>query len=551
MIIPLERNLLPLTMNFGLPSLDTFELLKVSPKMPQLHTDVSKNGMFQDCTTSDDLYQFIISVLRQTHADPDLCVLPLIEFELLGGYLKVLSSYLHKNFDYKKSRRQGSLCYAVAVNDLLARLHINCMTDPMLKSKALSRIAHQALLNVDDLTQFPLLRFMRFHASSHPLMSDYFNHRLPKGFEFFVWSEPVMELLLHLDIRYQAGIPLILEGETGDGKTELIKFWCALRKYRLFQRTIHGGFNSERVTSTVLDIVQQSIDHYRINREKTVILLDKMNASPAIDLLKEAVCDCRLNGQTLREGGHQVFTMIGCINPYRKRSELEIKRTRHLGLQVLSQEVKQDQNLADLIYRVHKLPPSLELLKLVFPSMSVNLLRTVIRKILMNSKGMLKCSTDSISCETLVLFTTEIHLWMQGNPKSDYKFVSFRNVEHTATIFKFFRDKIRPALLNAGETDNSERDCAVVAVSVSYIAKLGTAREDLYKDMLEEHGGRVCLTLQKLHQNTTTSIDSYQNTPYLCSQLSSERKYFYATNWHFSWNTNLYNWPPRWFKDSF
>ena len=50
-----------------------------------------------------------------------------------------------------------------------------------------------------------------------------------------------MLTMLAIYFRVKAGIPLILSGETGCGKTSLIQYLCDFLGIELFKKDIHGG----------------------------------------------------------------------------------------------------------------------------------------------------------------------------------------------------------------------------------------------------------------------------------------------------------------------
>eukprot|EP01060_Flectonema_neradi_P029457 TRINITY_DN4082_c0_g1_i1.p1 TRINITY_DN4082_c0_g1~~TRINITY_DN4082_c0_g1_i1.p1 ORF type:complete len:1550 (+),score=246.50 TRINITY_DN4082_c0_g1_i1:43-4692(+) len=170
--------------------------------------------------------------------------------------------------------------------------------------------------------------------SGHDLVEAYRCQAKPPNFPNFKWSKELVELMLQLDISYHCRLPIILEGETGCGKTFLVKCWCDLRKCSLKIITIHGGYDMHRIERTVKEVTALAFQKWQHNKTRTVVLLDEMNTTPAVDLLKELVCDFRLHGETLAVGGlFEYVTFVGAINPDRKRTQKELERYRHQGLQ--------------------------------------------------------------------------------------------------------------------------------------------------------------------------------------------------------------------------
>ncbi len=51
--------------------------------------------------------------------------------------------------------------------------------------------------------------------------------------------------MLAIYFRVKSGIPLIVSGETGCGKTSLIQYLCDFLGIQLFKKDIHGGVTSK------------------------------------------------------------------------------------------------------------------------------------------------------------------------------------------------------------------------------------------------------------------------------------------------------------------
>eukprot|EP00659_Diplonema_papillatum_P006999 gene6999-10793_t len=203
----------------------------------------------------------------------------------------------------------------------------------------------------DDASLYHLLCNLR---PSDPIVTSYLSRRVPPTCSGFMWTRELVEVMLELDLWFAERTPVILEGETGSGKTFLVNCWCALRSHRLRAITIHGGYDMDRISREMRTLLDDAFRYYTETRKRTVIFLDEMNTSPAVDLLKELVCEFRINGETLAHRGDQGFvTFVGAINPDRKRSAKELERYRHQGLQVLSGN---GTNLAEKVYRVHGQP---------------------------------------------------------------------------------------------------------------------------------------------------------------------------------------------------
>ena len=63
------------------------------------------------------------------------------------------------------------------------------------------------------------------------------------------------------------------------------------------------------------------MDNQKIGLD-TVLFFDEANTSDAIELIKEIMCDRRLNGESIRED----IKFIAACNPYKRYSDLHIRQ---------------------------------------------------------------------------------------------------------------------------------------------------------------------------------------------------------------------------------
>lgn len=81
---------------------------------------------------------------------------------------------------------------------------------------------------------------------------------------------------------------------------------------------VHGGTTAQDIVSKVREAEAQAI----INKEEygdrmyTVLFFDEANSSEAIGLIKEIICDRRMEGETLTLCEN--LKIVAACNPYRK-----------------------------------------------------------------------------------------------------------------------------------------------------------------------------------------------------------------------------------------
>ena len=357
-------------------------------------------------------------------------------------------------------------------NDLMRRLGTMPMTQWATLSAFYrtngSRAAEPNIIKritkVNNTQTYPFLNL------DNSIIDEYRNRSTPIGYESFTWTRELADLMVQLDTWYTARIPIILEGETGCGKTYLVKCWCALRNLSLEVITIHGGYDMFRIKEMLLKVIEKAHNRYRstkdkTKRKKTLIFLDEMNTTSAVDLLKEAICDFRVDGKSLATNGlFENVTFIGAINPDRKRTNKELERYRHQGLQVLSGN---STNLADKVYRVHSLPETLKQYCIKFPDMDQEIMCQSIEEAI---------ESENIVNYYFVDLVKVAHSYIKYSDDSDYRFVSFRDVARVISVYKLFMGSLCAEL---GMTSDS---ASMVAIHVVYVSKLNN-RSGLYSKL--------------------------------------------------------------------
>ena len=126
-------------------------------------------------------------------------------------------------------------------------------------------------------------------------------------------------------------------GETGCGKTRLIRYMCNLKAFGSGRTTmlmmkvifnhiiiivftglfhqVHGGITEQDIKCKVEEARKLARENKKAHPPvDTVLFFDEANTTEAIGLIKEIMCDRRLNGEPLPEN----IKFIAACNPYRK-----------------------------------------------------------------------------------------------------------------------------------------------------------------------------------------------------------------------------------------
>ena len=157
--------------------------------------------------------------------------------------------------------------------------------------------------------------------------------------------------MLAIFIRLRVGIPVILMGECGCGKTSLLNYLCQWLGVSLMILDVHGG-------TTPLDILQifeKAKRRRDLTKKPQYVFLDEVNACNHMGLICEVITKRSLYGVDI----HNDIHILAALNPYRRRPH----RGNTFGLVYkqkkggVSPVMKDD--MANLVYRVTPIPVAL------------------------------------------------------------------------------------------------------------------------------------------------------------------------------------------------
>ncbi|XP_078674105.1 E3 ubiquitin-protein ligase rnf213-alpha-like isoform X2 [Branchiostoma floridae x Branchiostoma belcheri] len=359
----------------------------------------------------------------------------------------------------------------------------------------------------DDLTRFEKIQKLCFVMGIHDVFYD---------------PDPSYELttdnvkkILAIQMRFRCNIPVIIMGETGCGKTRLIRFMCDLqaghvkgKKHpeNMIIMKVHGGVRAEDIIRKV-ERAQQTA---RVNRDRhnidTVLFFDEANTTEAIGLIKEIMCDGTIAGQPLnRQDG--CLKIVAAINPYRRHTDDMIRRLEEAGLgyHIKATETKDRFGhipLRQLVYRVQPLPPSMLPLVWDFGQLSSDveekyIVQMVNRCIKDNN---LPATGNTPKVVSAVLAASQRYM---RSKKDECSFVSLRDAERTLTVLCWFYQmsgKLRELMPDTGRSTRSNAQISdftralVLAIGVCYHSRLETRKQ--YRRYVAQHFTDTCLLPQ-------------------------------------------------------
>eukprot|EP00833_Pecoramyces_ruminatium_P011449 jgi/Orpsp1_1/1185481/evm.model.c7180000093977.2 len=242
-------------------------------------------------------------------------------------------------------------------------------------------------------------------------------------------SDNFIKLIL-IYLRIRANIPVILLGETGSGKTALIRIMAKLKDITMHILNIHAGIEDN-------DIIQflREKDLFEGNNKEKVndnnevwVFLDEINTCNSLGLISEIMLKHSCNGEKIKSN----IRFLAASNPYRlDTSEKEI-----IGLY--------DEKLyksRKLVYNVHPLPHSL--LNFIFdfgsPSSEdikkyiLNMISEILQEVIKEKNILNKI----LPIAEKLLFDS--HEYIKNN--YDVSSVSLREIRRVGILYKWFSEK--------------------------------------------------------------------------------------------------------------
>lgn len=268
--------------------------------------------------------------------------------------------------------------------------------------------------------------------------------------------------ILAIHMRFRCGIPVIIMGETGCGKTRLIKFLCELRRSGVATENmklvkVHGGTSSDMIYTKVREaesIACSNKDDYGFD---SVLFFDEANTTEAISSIKEVLCDKTVEGESMMPNtGLQI---IAACNPYRKHTEVMIKRLESAGLGYRVRAEETDEKLGSiplrqLVYRVQALPPSMIPLVWDFGQLNDHTEKMYIQQIVQRVVENHSFPEEYMEIITDVLAASQKYMRTRNDECS---FVSLRDVERCMHVFAWFYQNNEMLLSELARYESNQR----------------------------------------------------------------------------------------------
>lgn len=298
--------------------------------------------------------------------------------------------------------------------------------------------------------------------------------------------------ILAFHMKIKCNIPVVLIGETGCGKTTLVKYYSQLIippdinpvPKNLLTVRVNGG-------TTRLDIEQKMNEAFKLAKENvqknldTIVFFDEANTTEAIHYIKEIICDDSLNGIQSNCKGFRIRVVAAC-NPYKKHNREMIEKLKNSGLGFYIDESDDKYgrlSMRYLVYRVQPLPHGLIPYVWDFGQLSCEVENKYISQL---TKKHLKFPKEFLCTINDCLAESQTFI---REHNSECRFISLRDVERFIKVINWFNSIAKDILfklMDEKQKDNKQALCSnirllILSLAVCYYCSLNEKREKYLK----------------------------------------------------------------------
>ena len=160
--------------------------------------------------------------------------------------------------------------------------------------------------------------------------------------EYALTPDNILKMVLIIQ-RIRAGIPVIVMGETGCGKTSLVRYLAKTCGVPFHVFNFHAGISEEQLVRFV-----HKMENEAESAKQVWVFLDEINTCDYLGTINEMMCHRSIKGKPLLSN----VVFIAACNPYRLRPTGQITTAGLCGKTNTDEYSK-------LVYRVHPLPETM------------------------------------------------------------------------------------------------------------------------------------------------------------------------------------------------
>ena len=164
--------------------------------------------------------------------------------------------------------------------------------------------------------------------------------------KYALTPDNILKMVLIL-LRIRANVPVIIMGETGCGKTSLVRYLAKTCDVPLCVFNFHAGVTETHIINFVEGIKKEALSPER-RKQPMWVFLDEINTCDYLGTINEIMCHRTITGKPLPSN----LVFIAACNPYRLRPVGKILTSG------LSEKTSTDE-YSRLVYRVHPLPETM------------------------------------------------------------------------------------------------------------------------------------------------------------------------------------------------
>ena len=209
----------------------------------------------------------------------------------------------------------------------------------LFKSQAVS--GHGSLEDFTIMTQEQLRERLERIACKSPCTEDlsYLGYALT--------PDNILKMALIIQ-RIHVNIPVIIMGETGCGKTSLVRYLAKTCGVPFHVFNFHAGIKEHQIVDFITRMDGEA-RKFQGKGSAIWLFLDEINTCDYLGTINEIICHHSVQGQRLSPN----LVFVAACNPYRTR---EPGTTATAGL---TSKTKADDECSKLVYRVHPLPETM------------------------------------------------------------------------------------------------------------------------------------------------------------------------------------------------
>ena len=359
------------------------------------------------------------------------------------------------------------------------------------------KINNDKLFQYNEKNQTDLENFLLEYDGSKFLKNYNIKDYLEIGKDYVLTPDNFLKIILIIQ-KMKANVPIILIGETGCGKTSMVRYLIEyIKKEKLRILNVHAGITDKYI----IDFINESIEETEKNENKNVwIFFDEINTCNYLDLLSEIFCEHQMKGKILPKN----LLFIAACNPY-------IKNSNNLFIKV-GINLDKFYSRRTLIYQVNKLPKRFD--KFIWEYGKLTDIEAI-KYILSMLKKLDFQDKQNLDLEKITNLLFQSHKFINQN-QPEYR-ISLRDIHRFKQIYLFFVDFFNEIV--GIKEDFKKTQSVIFSLYMNYYIKLST-------NILRKKYFELINSSLDLNENLEELIESFKEL--IISNLNIP--YFYAKN---------------------